>query len=355
MRKLNFKIWLIVFILIAGVSWSVMPKFRPSLDFGPKPKEEKAVEVTRENSKTTSQPVGQSNEEKSIETFSSEDKASSTNDVKDSIQGKSKSNITIRKTSKAKKRFKASDSGRISNSKNAKNTSSSSGTSSGASPQGNVIVGGASTPKEIKVSETGEGDTMLLREALRLLQPGGSVFLQKGYYKLHIGDMRIPDSTFRGEGKESILELNDTFKVATSNLKLQNLKIIHYGTDEALAVLDGKKLSLEKVILQSNANNGIAISNSHFEANDLEIQGAQHAFLIKDVVTFEAKNIKLSDVDYGIYFDSNKDLTMTDLKIKNSNVLPIHFVNDGKGKLTCVKCSFDKKPSNNPQRLILKK
>lgn len=353
MRELNFKFWMILLILMAGISWWVLPKYNPSFDFiGKKEIGQKEISLSH----TTSQPVGHALlAEESEESFkASADEFTDTNQTINS-ENNDKQKLNELKEN-PEKLFHRNNSKQATTS-TTKDTSrrASSSLVPGASSRGNLMVGGASTPKEIKVSETGEGETLLLREALRQVLPGGSIHLQKGYYKVHLGEMRIPESTIRGEGSESILEFNDTFRVGTSDLKFQNLKIIHYGTSEAFSVSAGKKLTLEKVFLQNNANDGVMVVNAHLIVNDLELRGSQHAIVIKNAISLEAQNIRLSDVDYGISIEGNKNLTIKELIIQKSNVFPIHFLSEGTGQLTCLRCSFDKKPSNNTQRLILKK
>ncbi len=353
MKKPNFKFWMILFILIAVISWSVLPNYNPSFDFAGK-KGESKKEFSR--SQSTSQPVGQAfiDEEESLE--NSKNDIAPVRQDSDYSQNKNPEKNDQQINQNAEKAFNGQDRNQVRTALAAnKNLKESSLSSSGsATSQGSLMVGGASTPKEIKVSETGEGETLLLREALRQLLPGGSIFLQKGYYKVQQGEMRIPDSTIRGEGRESILEFNDTFRVGTSNLKFQNLKIIHYGTSEAFSVSAGKKLTLEKVFLQNNANDGVSVVNAHLVVNDLELRGSQHAIIMRDPISLEAQNLKLSDIDYGISFEGNKNFTFNGLVIKNSTVSPIQFVNEGTGQLICVRCTFDK-PANNSPRLILRK
>ena len=354
MRTFNFKFWIILLILLAGISWSVLPKYNPSFDFIAM-KDESKKEIM--GSESSSRPVGQGHiSEENDESLNSDVSSVAQDTAQNTISNNNDQQKLINTNPNSEKLISGKDPDQTRNSilANERKKQSSTSPTARAAAQGKSIVGGASTPKELKVSETGEGGTLLLREALRQLLPGGSILLQKGYYKVHLGEMRIPDSTIRGERRESVLEFNDTFKVGSSNLKFQNLKIIHYGTSEAFLVSAGKKLTLEKVFLQNNANDGVSVVNAHFVANDLELKGSQHAVIIRDATSLEIQNIRLSDVDYGISFEGSKSYTIKELTIKNNNVSPIHFASEGSGQLTCVKCSFDKKPSHNAPRLILK-
>lgn len=234
-----------------------------------------------------------------------------------------------------------------------------SGTASAQSKDKNIgitqtISGGTPAARILTVSENGEGGSYLLTEALRSLRPGDKIFLRKGHYKQNLNIPDLPDFSISGEGPDSVLELNETFRVHHFNLAAENLKIIYYGNGEAISVAAGKKLVISKILLKNNGNDGIAINQAHLQASELTVQTAQHGLLFKNPLTIQIDRIQISDSDFGMQIAGEKNLSVSNLEVKNSHIRAVFFVDGSRGKLTCYQCRLGDSPSNHADRLVLK-
>jgi hypothetical protein len=207
-------------------------------------------------------------------------------------------------------------------------------------------------PQILTVTEDGNGDTFLFREALRLLQPGDKLLLKKGNYKFPSSELGVMDLSISGEGEESVLEVSETVNLNKLNLELRDLKIQHFGAGATVVVSKASKLTLDNVILLGNGSDGIKVSGGHVKFNKLNIQNMHYALEIGNPLTFEANEIEVSNSDFGLYLSGEKSIAISALKTSNLISNGVFFNPEATGKLTCKACKLGENPANLMDRLI---
>lgn len=237
---------------------------------------------------------------------------------------------------------------------------SSSITSSDLSParSGNPQVKGGSQvisggPRTFTVTESGNGETYLLMEAIRLLNAGDIINLKKGSYSLLIGHLSVPDFEIRGEGNESFIELPESLKLK-QNLTLKDLKLSNTSTGPAVEIINQKKLILQNTDIQGNGNDCIEVRNGTLVANNIQLQKCNRALLLRTSSAVEGSGFSISDSNYAIFSDSSSLQSVKNLKAESINLYSIYFSRGTSGNVSCVSCDLPDNATNIKRKLILK-
>lgn len=234
----------------------------------------------------------------------------------------------------------------------------------GAKSKSNPLQGAAGTAfiqeitpsgRVLVVSETGEGETLLLQEAFRLVKTGDKILLKKGHYAPLMNHLQLPSFELAGEGAETIVEIDDTLRVHRFDLSLKDLKLLHTGAGAAIEGKNGRKLLIENVELQGNGNDAIRVHGGNLRITNLKLQKVRRGIDIKNTASFSATKLQIVDSAYGIYSENNNNFAIDQFKTDRIDLFSVFFAGRATGHLECSQCVLGENSSNRVERLKLRR
>ena len=225
--------------------------------------------------------------------------------------------------------------------------------SSPAGAEGGTNISSVGKTRVFNVTENGGGDSYLLLEALRLLNSGDKIQLQKGQYSILISHLTLPDFEITGQGDETILELPETLKLQRNNIVLKNLKLLNTSTSVGSSVTAGKNLTLDNVTFDGNGNDCLRVTDARLSLTNIRLNRCNRGIHVKNA-TGDFSQIEVSDSDYAVFFEGGPEMVLSTLKADTVNLFSIFFSSDSTGNVTCQNCRLGDNHTNLRSRLIIK-